>query len=101
MYSLVRIKKECFWEFTFTDEEILKLSKNDRREQKYLFEKILLNSTEMLQDLEIFNKDDLELLISDFKVPSFNYNYIFKRKNIAEVYFLDKELLVNELRWAS
>jgi len=71
-----------------------------KEEKSFLFSKILLNSTEMLQDLEIFSIDDLTVFINDFKVTNFNHDYIFKRKNIAEVYFLDKELLVDELRWA-
>ncbi len=102
MYNLSRINKECFWDYTFSDEEILALANSENiRKKKYLFEKILLNSTEMLQDLEIFKKDDLKILIAEFKVSNFNYDYIFRRKNIAEVYFLDKELLVDELRWVA
>ncbi|RLA83602.1 MAG: hypothetical protein DRG78_03935 [Epsilonproteobacteria bacterium] len=102
MYNLGRINKECFWDYHFKNEEILKIAEGDNiREKKFLFAKILLNSTEMFQDLEIFCHDDLEQFINEFQVSSFNYDYIFKRKNVAEVYFLDKELLVDELRWTA
>ena len=100
MVDLERILKKCFWEYNFTTDDILKISKNeDMREKKFLFEKILLNSTEMLQDLHIFTQKDLEFLIDDFKVSAFNHDCIFKRKNIAEVYFLKKDLEVDELKW--
>lgn len=101
MFDVKRINKECFWEYSFSDKEILNFSKSDDfREKKFLFEKILLNSTEVLQDLEILKKNDIETLLKEFNIPAFNNDYIFKRKNIADVYFLDKELLVDELKWA-
>lgn len=94
MFDCSRINKDCFWDYHFSDEEILTIAKGDNiREKKFLFSKILLNSTEMLQDLELF--------LDEFKVSNFNYDYIFKRKNVAEVYFLDKELQVDELRWTA
>jgi hypothetical protein len=100
MVNLDRILKTCFWEYNFTTDNILKISQGENmREKKFLFEKILLNSTEMLQDLQIFTQKDLEFLIEDFKVTVFNHDYVFKRKNIAEVYFLNKDLEVDELKW--
>ena len=66
-----------------------------------LFEKILLNSTDMLCDLQIFKKVDLKRLIEGYEVPSFNHEYIFRRKNITEVYFLDKKLEIEELKWVA
>jgi len=66
-----------------------------------LFEEILLNSTRLLVDLNIFKNDDLQNLIEKFKVPAFNHDYVFRRKNIAKVYFLDKSLKINELKWVA
>jgi len=95
-----RLLKECFWEYSFSWDDILQMSNSeDWGEKKFLFEKILLNSTKMIKDLKIFNSDDLKKLIEDYKVSQFNYKFAFKRKNIAEVYFLNKEVLVNELKW--
>jgi len=95
-----RLLKECFWEYNFNWDDILKMANSkDWREKKFLFEKILLNSSKMIKDLKIFNLDDLKKLIQEYKIPQFNYKYAFKRKNIAEVYFLNKEVLVNELKW--
>ncbi len=100
MINFERIKKDCFWDYNFSDEEISKLATSDNiREKSFLFQKILLNSTALFNDLKIFKKDDLVWLITNYKVPKFNYDYAFKRKNMAEVYFLDKPILVNELKW--
>jgi len=95
-----RLLKECFWDYDFTLNDIIRMSvSDDWREKLFLFEKILLNSTKMINDLKLFKHSDLEQLIKDYKVPLFNKEYAFKKKNIAEVYFLGKEVLVNELKW--
>lgn len=95
-----QILKDCFWEYNFNKEKIHKLSTSKEfSEKKFLFEKILLNSTEFLRALEIFNSEDLIVLIEDFKIPEFNYEFIFKRKNLVEVFYLDKPLLIKELQW--
>ena len=97
-----RLLKDCFWEYNFTSDDILQMANsNDWRKKSFLFEKILLNSTKMIKDLKIFKPGDLKKLIEDFKIPQFNSKFAFKRKNIAEVYFLDKEVLVNELKWVA
>jgi len=100
MINYRRIKKDCFWDYNFSNEEILNLANSKSfRERDFLFQKILLNSTNMFSDLKIFNKDILLELLENYKVPEFNYYYAFKRKNMAEVYFFDKPILVNELKW--
>ena len=97
-----RLLKECFWDYDFTLDDIIRMSvSDDWREKLFLFEKILLNSTKMIHDLKVFKRSDLEQLIKDYQVPSFNKEHAFKRKNIAEVYFLGKEVLVNELKWVA
>ncbi len=102
MIDFQKIKKECFWEYDFDEKEIKDIvNSDDFQRKKFIFEKILLNSSTLFKDLKIFSRDDLEKLLLDFKVPSFNYEYIFKRKNMAEVYFFDKPLLVNELKWVA
>ena len=47
----------------------------------------------------MFKFNDLKKLTEVFKVPEFNHDFIFKRKNMAEVFFLDKPLLIEELQW--
>lgn len=100
MINYERMIKDCFWEYNFTLEDIQKLSLSDNsREKEFLFEKILLNSTNLFSDLKIFDSKNLANLISNYKVPSFNSAHAFKRKNLAEVYFLNKPLVINELKW--
>jgi len=100
MINYKRIKKDCFWDYNFSDNEIKQLALSSNiRENNFLFEKILLNSTTLFQDLKIFDMDKLSKLIRDYKVPRFNSEYIFRRKNMAEAYFLNKPILINELKW--
>ncbi len=101
MINYERIKKECFWDMDISNEEIDAILKgNDERKKRMLFEKILLNSTALFKDLAIFDKNELAVLLEGYKIPKFNSDYAFKRKNMAEVYFFDKPLLINELKWA-
>ncbi len=94
--------KDCFWDLNITDKDIDNiLNREDFRRKKFLFSKILLNSTNLLIDLKLFKKDELKIMIEEYKVPRFNHDYIFRRKNIVEVYFLDNLLLINELKWAA
>jgi len=100
--TLQRVLKECFWDMNLSSDDISDIAKGDDvSKKKFLFRKLLLNSTRMLTDLKIFNQDDLKMLIETFIVPKFNHDYIFRRHNIAEVYFLDKPLLIDELKWVA
>ncbi len=95
-----QILKDCFWDSNFENSDIESiLSGNDIRSKKFLFSKILLNSTNVLKDLKCFSKKELEEYIEDFKIPKFNKDFASRRKNIAEVYFLKKPLTITELQW--
>lgn len=99
---LDNIIKDCFWDLNFTDRDIKDIiNSKDIKRKSFLFNKILLNSTNLFMDLKIFSNDDLKILIEKYEVPKFNYDYIFRRKNIVEVYFLDKPLLIDELKWVA
>jgi len=98
--DLQRITKECFWDAHTSPEEIVSVAKgSDLRLKKKLFEKILLYSTNLFRDLTVFDSGDLASLIESYTVPAFNKEYTFRRKNLAEVYFLKKPLLIPELQW--
>ena len=101
MINYERIIKDCFWDYNFSVDAIKKLASGDAREKSFLFQKILLNSTALFSTLKIFQDDDLKYFIENYKVPTFNHDYIAKRKNMAEVYFLDKPVTVNELKWVA
>ena len=100
MFNFQRIQKDCFWDLKLEVKEIQKIIvSHDIQKKSFLFTKILLNSTHMFQDLKIFSIEDITYFLDRFEVPKFNHDYIFKRKNMAEVYFLDRPLLINELKW--
>ncbi len=100
MINYERIIKDCFWDLNISAKDIEDiLYSDDKRQKAFLFNKILLNSTQMLIDLQIFSIDEIRTFLDEYKVPRFNHNYIFRRKNIAEVYFLDKLLEIDELKW--
>ncbi len=100
MADYERIRKECFWDLDFMEDDIRKiLAGLDERSKPLLFEKILLNSSRMLYDLQLFKIDELDSLLERFVVPKFNHDYAFRRKNIAEVYFFNKPLEIDELKW--
>jgi hypothetical protein len=100
MANYDRIIRECFWDSDTSEEEIRGIvSGDDTRKKKQLFERILLNSSRYLRDLQLFSREDLRFLLEEYRLPEFNYDHAFRRKNIAEVFFLDKELLIDELKW--
>jgi len=100
MFNYQRIQKDCFWDLGLTIDDIKKIvDSDDIKKINMLFEKILLNSTALFHDLEIFDKKRLKMLLENYKIPQFNKEYAFRRKNMAEVYFFDKPLLIDELKW--
>ena len=101
-----RIIRQCFWDSRISKEDITRIlsgcdSGDDFRKKKQLFERILLNSSRYLLDLQLFDRDELYTLLEEYRVPEFNRDYVFRRKNIAEVFFFDKELQMGELQWTA
>ncbi|TVR94144.1 MAG: hypothetical protein EA428_00700 [Spirochaetaceae bacterium] len=102
MHDLDRILRECFWDTNFSGDDIINAAGGrDVRRKAQVFEKVLLNSSHMLRDLELFPADELRALIQDYQLPQFNYEHAFRRKNLAEVYYLNGELKIPELQWKS
>lgn len=97
MVNYKRIIKDCFWEYNFTNDELKNLVSGSEREKSFLFQKILLNGRSIFNALKIFKHNALKYIIENYKVS--NFNYIFKKKNMIEVYSLNKPLCVNELKW--
>lgn len=75
-----RIKQECFWDSSIEEEEFLRtLKEGEHPKKRYLFEKILLNSTKVLLDLKLFERKELENLLEEYSPPEFNHDYAFRR----------------------
>lgn len=99
---ITNILKDCFWEYNFNEDEIISLAKSpNRQEQLFLFSKILENAKQLIKSIKIFSKSDLEMMIASYTIPTFNHNYISRRINILEYYFLDKPLTITELKWVA
>ena len=95
-----QIIKDCFWDYNVTQNDLyLMFISSNMRDKNILFEKILSNSTKLLRDMKLFDKEDLTYLIDHYKIPRFNSDYIARRKNIVEYCLLDRELLIEELKW--
>jgi len=94
------ILKSCFWEYTFSENEIEKMAwdKNILK-QKFLFEKILSNSSDVLRDLKIFPAENIKKLIREYKVPKFNFKFLNRRYLIVKYYFTAEEVYIPELTW--
>jgi len=102
MMSVNSIIRECFWDYDFSEDDILRIANTGSfSEKNFLFQKILANSKHLLRDLQIFKKDDLKFLLENYKIPNFNRDFLYKRKNIVEFFFFDKELEIEELKWKS
>ncbi len=98
--NLDRINKECFWEYNFTNEEIVRMAKSNNLKVKlFLLGKILANSTNLFSDLRIFSLKEIENLLEIIKIPNFKREYFERRKNLIEFYFFGKPLKVEELKW--
>ena len=102
MIDYERIQKDCFWDMSMSKKDIdAILTQNDYQKKAFLYEKLLLNSTQLFKDIAIFSSQDILKLTENFKVPRFNHDFIFRRKNLIEVYFFDKPLLIDELKWTA
>jgi hypothetical protein len=96
------IINDCFWEYDFTKDDIYKLANSTNlKEKEFLFSKILTNSIDLIKSMKIFKDDDLKELIETFVTPSFNQEFIERRLNMLEFYFLDKPLTITELKWVA
>jgi len=102
MERLENILKNCFWDYNFTDSDIVNIvnNKDKTKEKSFVFEKILLNSDDVINDLMIFNKKDLIYYLKNFRVPKFNYEYINTRYLILRNYFLNEKVNIPMLEWA-
>ncbi len=92
--------EDCFWDYDFRADDIAGItSSDDFQKKKFLFGKILANSTQLLKDLKIFSQEDLQSLVDAYSVPDFNHEFLCRRKNIVEFYFFNKKLMLEDLQW--
>ncbi|HOJ29419.1 MAG TPA: hypothetical protein PL059_10130 [Spirochaetota bacterium] len=99
MNTFERIKKECFWDYKITPEEIKIIAESGTKEEKKkLFQKIMYNSRDKLGHLMIFKKDELREFFNDF-VPAYNTMYLRKHMKVLKYLLLKEHEPVQELAW--
>ncbi len=95
-----RIIKESFWDYNFSKNDLINICKgDDYRSKKFLFDKILKNSSDVLNDLNIFSENDKIRLLKDFTPPEFNYDFVNRRFNILKRLILKENVDIWELSW--
>lgn len=99
MPNYQRILKECFWDYNFSESDIQNIKNLDDKTKNFIFQKIFFNSTQLLEDMHIFDLNEIEKYLKNIKVNNFNKDFIFRRKNMLEFYFFNKPLLIEELKW--
>ena len=93
------IKRECFWDYNISEDEILHIavSGSDIAKKK-LFAKIIYNSSDKIKSLEIFSRDDLRRLFDSFS-PSGHKKFIVKNFYILGNILLGNNNRIKELEW--
>jgi hypothetical protein len=98
--QLERIIKECYWDYHISAEDLIAiLSGEDLEEKRQLFNKILLNSTERLYDLNLlFDKELLTIFLHDFK-PKDTQDFFLREVKLLRSILLKEKIEIPELAW--
>ena len=94
--------KEIFWgDYSIDEEDVKRLANsNNYKENFFLFGKILYNSSNLLKDVEIFNKEKLKEILKKYEVKGeYKKNYVLKRLKILKSLILDSKEEIKELDW--
>jgi len=99
MLNYEKIIQDCFWDSNLNEESLKNIIlKNDDREMYKLFSKIIYNSRDKLQALQIFTKEQLIRYFADFKV-TYNEKYITKHVLILKSLLLGESHNIKGLEW--
>jgi len=94
-----KIIKDCFWDSNITVDDLRGIVvKNNSREMKKLFSKIIYNSKDKLQALQLFTQEQLNEFFSDFKV-TYNEKYITKHLLVLKSLLLNEKHNIKGLEW--
>ena len=95
-----QINRECFWDYTISNSEILKIAKNGNDQEKFfLFSKIIENATDIFKSLSIFSVSDQKIMSHRYNPPTFNRNFLDKRRKIIKYFLTGEKVDIPELRW--
>jgi len=91
-----------FWgDYKIDNKRMIELIKNGSKyEKKFIFGKILFNSSNLLRDIDYFKKEDLIELLSSYELKSsYKKDFALKRLNILKKLYLGKNCKIKELEW--
>ena len=96
---LENILKECYWDYNIDKNDLKNiLSCNNERDIKKLFSRIIYNSKDKLLALQLFSKQQLEKLFTEFEVK-YNEKYITKHLLVLKSLLLNEKVTIKSLEW--
>ncbi len=99
MVNYDRILKDCFWDSNITAEKLQQIVlSDDTREKQKLFSKIIYNSSDKLQALQLFSHQQLKDFFEQFQA-TYNKKYINKHILILRSLLLDETHYIKGLQW--
>ena len=94
--------KEIFWgDYDIDKKDANKLANSyNYKENLFLFGKILYNSSNLLRDIEIFNKEKLKEILKKYEVKGdYKKRFAIKRLKILKSLILGSKEDIKELDW--
>ena len=94
-----KIKQECFWDYDISEDKLLQtLHSEDKRVRQKLFTKILYNSSDKLNDLEIFHPQDLQDFFDAINIK-YQSRYMQKHILVLRSLLLGEKHDIKGLQW--
>ncbi|MBF0242738.1 MAG: hypothetical protein HQK64_09740 [Desulfamplus sp.] len=98
---LNEILQQCFWDYSYTAQDIDNIIKSGTKDEKlYLLKKIILNYKEVFKAVKIFDKDELQELLSEIPNGCFRYEFQNTRLMALRNHYLGEEYAPKRLRWS-
>lgn len=96
---LKTIVDECYWDYNVDVDDLDQILKTkDKRENKKLFDKIIYNSHDKLQALQLFSTQQLREFFTDFKL-GYNEKYIERHLLVLKSLLLNESTYIKGLEW--
>ncbi|MFP4442898.1 MAG: hypothetical protein ACLFST_07260, partial [Spirochaetia bacterium] len=95
-----KLLKEAFWDYTLSKDDLFRTAREGTfREKKYLFEKILFNSSDRVRFIDtLFNQEDMVKLFNSITFNQFN-RHAEMTVELAKYFLIDKNIRVKGLEW--
>lgn len=94
------INRDCFWEYDFSDSDIIQMARQgDDRQKIFLFNKIIENAPDVLKSLAIFRPEDQRKLLIQYRVPAFKKDFLERCHKILKYLVAHQEVDIPELQW--